>query len=91
MVRGNQWIRTRQLYARPVLFRSTPSVVVRTGEDLWPCKRAAALSQPRIVTGDVEGILEVTSGVLLWDEEGVEAPEPGFHELRRWHLCESVI
>lgn len=28
--------------------------------------------------GDIEGVLEVTGGVLLGDEEGVEDPEAGF-------------
>lgn len=30
--------------------------------------------------GDIKGVLEVTGGVLLWDEEGIKVPEAGFDE-----------
>jgi hypothetical protein len=38
---------------------------------------------------EVESILEVSGGVLLWDEEGVKVPETGFDESVRWHLFET--
>ena len=30
--------------------------------------------------GNVEGVLEISCGMLLWDEEGVEVPEAGIDE-----------
>ena len=39
--------------------------------------------------GKVEGILDFTRGVLLWDEQGVEAPKAGFNEGGRGHFCEA--
>ena len=34
--------------------------------------------------GDVEGVLEVASGVLLGDVEGIKVPESGFDVTNRW-------
>lgn len=38
---------------------------------------------------EVEGILDFACGVLLGDEEGVEAPETGLDEGGCGHLCET--
>lgn len=39
--------------------------------------------------GEVEGVLDFAGGVLLRDEEGVEAPEAGFDEGGRGHFGEA--
>lgn len=30
-------------------------------------------------TGQVKSVLQLSRGVLLWNKEGVETPEPGFY------------
>lgn len=41
--------------------------------------------------GEVEGVLDFAGGVLLRDEEGVEAPEAGFDEGGCWHFGEAGV
>ena len=40
-------------------------------------------------TWQEEGVVGVSSGVLLWLEEGVEIPERTFYEIIGWHFCET--
>ena len=46
------------------------------------------ITQP---TFDEEGILQITRGMLLRDEKGVEIPERRLHEAIRGHLRETHL
>lgn len=39
--------------------------------------------------GDVEGVLEITGGVLLRDEKGIKVPEARFNETRGILACRN--
>jgi hypothetical protein len=39
--------------------------------------------------GEIECVLEIARGVLLWDEEGVKVPEGGFDKGIGGHFLES--
>lgn len=55
-------------------------VVPILGEELAGFVVAGLVSERWVA--DVEGVLEVARGVLLWDEKGVEVPETGFDEAK---------
>jgi hypothetical protein len=40
-------------------------------------------------TRNIEGILEISGRMLLWNEHGIEAPESGFDVGRRRHFSET--
>lgn len=52
---------------------------------------SAALIVLALLTGNVEGVLQLTRGVLLRNEHGVEVPERRLDEVVRRHLGETVV